>query len=109
MPSVQKPAQLEIGGKTYLLVFDFEALSQVEEQTGVSLLFGIDWRSLTLKRLEGILLASLRQHQPGIQPAEVRSLIRPANIGKIETALIDAWFLSAPDREDGEDPQTPQA
>jgi hypothetical protein len=97
---LQKPAELVIGKKTYKLGFDFEAIAKAEAATGMSLIFGIDWSSIGVKRLEGMLHASMSIYQPNITLEEIRSIIKPRNVKKIESALVEAWFLANPEPSD---------
>lgn len=105
---IHQPTPMAIGKKTYLLNFDFEALACAEEKTGISLLFGINWEEIGVKRLEGILQAALAKHQPGISIAEIRSLIKPRNVKKIEAALVLAWFAIMPETDEAEEGNPPQ-
>jgi len=95
--------ELILSGETYHLAYDFNALVQAAEVTGVNLLTSV-MGEITPQSLRGLLWASLLKDQPDITIEEVGALIRPHNIATIRQAIVTAWFGSMPDagREPGE-------
>jgi hypothetical protein len=89
---------LILGGKTYKLCFDFNAICQAEKVAGVNLLTSVIGE-ITAQSLRGLLWASLLKDQPTITIDEVGALIRPTNIAVIRQAVVTAWFGSVPDEE----------
>src|SRR5947209_6002476 len=83
---------LELNGKSYSLIYDFDSVVAAEELTGIGLVAGVDWSNITVRRVQAMLYASLLKMQPQITMEEIRSLITIANIAKIEKALASAWI-----------------
>jgi len=101
--------KLILAGKTYQLVFDFNAIAQAEIATGINLLqASIDTASA--QSLRGLLWASLLKQNPTISIEHVGSLITMKNAPTIWAAIREAWFGSvAIDSEDTPQPGEPQA
>jgi len=85
--------KLVLGGNTYQLVFDFNAIAQAEKVTGINLLqASIDTASA--QSLRGLLWASLLKENPNLIIEQVGSLITMANAPTIWAAIRTAWFGS---------------
>lgn len=114
-PSV--PLKLELmddGGATFVrefkLSFDFNAAAIVEEKTGLNLLTGAVWTSLSSRTLSWMLYAAIlanhreygRVDEEGtIQPTSegidtIRSYMDIGNTDVIGDAVWDAYFISLP-------------
>lgn len=99
---------LEIGGKTFKLCYDFEAIAKAEELTGMALLFGVDWSHIDARRMRAMLCAAMLKAQPDTKPEQLTKFFTHQNVLKIQNAIIDAWLNSTPEaKDDDEDPQTP--
>lgn len=94
MDPTLRSTKLELDGKTYLLVYDFDAIARAEEMTGLELLVGVDWQKINARRIRAMLYASMLRHQPKVTLDEVTDLIRVPNIPAIQDALVDTWFHS---------------
>jgi hypothetical protein len=101
--------KIDLNGKTYQLVYDFDAIAQAEDLTGLPLLVGVNWHGINARRIRAMLFASLLKAHPEIKLKDVTKLITVSNLPKIETALVDAWWHSMPDQEEAnENPQQPE-
>jgi hypothetical protein len=99
---------LELGGTTYQLCFDFDAIAKAEEMTGMSLLFGVDWSHVGVTRMRAMLVACMLKAHPDIKPERLTRFITHKNTAKIQAALIEAWVNSTPDADDEENPPAPE-
>jgi hypothetical protein len=99
---------LELGGTTYQLCFDFDAIARAEEMTGMSLLFGVDWSRINIVRTRAMLLACMLKAQPEMTVDKLTKYITHRNMAKIQTALIDAWVNSTPEEDENENPPEPE-
>ena|SRR5690242_11632775 len=98
---------LKLGGTTYRLCFDFDAIAKAEEMTGMQLLFGVDWSRITIVRARAMLVACMLKAHPDITPEKLTKYMTHKNMPKIQNALIDAWVNSTPDADDEENPPQP--
>lgn len=102
--------RLELNGKSYSLVYDFDSIATAEDLTGLELLVGVNWAKINARRLRGMLYASLLKAHPEITLKDVAKLITPGNLPKIEKALVECWIASTPEREEeSQNPQPPAA
>lgn len=102
--------ELKLNGKTYQLTYDFEAIAAAEEATGLELLVGVDWRKINARRIRAMLYASMVKAQPDIALKEIGKMITVLNLPKIESALVDCWMNSTPEKEEEpENPPKPEA
>lgn len=85
--------ELVLGGQTFKLCFDFNAVVHAEKITGVNLLTSIV-EDITATSLRGLLYAAVLRDQPDVTIEHVGSLISPTNIGAVRTAIVTAWFGS---------------
>ena len=109
-PSV--PLSLELvddGGATFTrnfrLSFDLNAMTLVQEQTGLSMLNGEIWNDLNEKTLSIMLHAAVLAHNPEYAVVDglevIRSYMDTTNIEKITDALNEAFLLQLPtERQD---------
>lgn len=99
---------LKLGGTTYQLCFDFDAIAKAEEMTGMNLLFGVDWSKVNVVRTRAMLVACMLKAQPDITPEKLTKYITHRNMPRIQNALIDAWVNSTPDEDEEENPPQPE-
>lgn len=109
--AVQTSAKLTIDGKTYELVYDFNAIAEAERICGANLLHGIAatfLNTLGAAQMRGMLYAALQPRYPyrpvagdreasGISLADAGRMIRVDTIERIVKALEKAWELSIPE------------
>lgn len=95
---------LTLNGQTYQLAYDFEAIAQAEELTGLSLLVGVNWSQIGVRQIRAMLYASLLKAQPKITLDDLTPLLTVRNIAPIERALAAAWVESTPDPEKKDEP-----
>jgi hypothetical protein len=95
--------ELVLGGTTYHLSYDFNAICQAERVTGVNLLSSVVGE-ISAASLRGLLWAALLKDRPLMTVEEVGGLIRPENIATIREAIVTAWFGSVPEEaQEGEE------
>lgn len=93
MTGTQKETPLVIGDKTYQLVYDFNTMCDVEEESGVNLLTTLqNLGGMTAEQLRALLYASLKLSNPTTTLLEAGSLIRVDRIYLITTALAEMYF-----------------
>lgn len=93
---------LTVGGTTYHLAYDFNAIVQAEKETGVNLLTAVVGE-INAQSLRGLLWASLLKDNPELTLDQVGGFIKPTNIATIRQAIVTCWFGSVPDEKPGED------
>ena len=99
---------LKLGGTTYQLCFDFDAIARAEEMTGMELLFGVNWSRINAKRMRAMLVACMLKAHPDITPEKLTRHITHKNLFAINEALVAAWVNSTPDADDEENPPEPE-
>lgn len=90
--------ELILGGKTYHLSYDFNAIVKAEKETGVNLLTAVVGE-INAQSLRGLLWASLLKDHPALTADEVGDFIQPTNIATIREAIVTAWFGSVPESD----------
>lgn len=96
---VQPSAALVIGGGTYRLVFDFDALAEgsiIIDRDLLSTHPATAFSTLTASQLRGLLVAALVN---SLTPTEAGRLICLDRTGLICRAISEAWILSMPPRK----------
>jgi hypothetical protein len=93
---------LTLGGETYQLCYDFDAIAKAEAITGMALLAGVDWSNIPVTRIRAMLYASALKAHPDVKLAQFTPHIRHKNILAIQIALGDAWTESVPEKEEDE-------
>lgn len=83
--------RFDLGGKSRVLRFDFNALCAVEEATGINALDGEVWVAPTAKTARALLWASLLHEDPGLTIQEVGSWLTPHNFQSVADALASAY------------------
>ena len=93
---------LEIDGKEYFLVFDFNSICVAEQMTGINLLTSLDFSNVDASKLRALLYASLIKLQPDITLDAAGELITLRSASKVTKALSDAFTEShaEPDKDD---------
>lgn len=94
--------ELVLGGKTYKLAYDFNAIVQAEKVTGINLLVHVVGE-MSARSLVGLLWAALLPGHPEIEIEEVGRMIQPHNIPVIRSAIVTAWFGSVPSKKEKKD------
>lgn len=115
MPNEMNPAmpfsEIEIGGKTYKMCFDYDALADAESkfvQQGhdVNLNFCLPRLNFSSTRI--LFAASLHHYQPELGFKPSLALVTRDNNIDILQAIIKAWNLNVPEAEEqpaGDPPQ----
>jgi hypothetical protein len=103
--------KITIAGNEYKLVFDFNAVCDVEEVTGQSMLENAFWTKFTGKKLRAMLWAALQLHHSKLFAGEeglrgVGKLISTKNATAVQEACIQAWTCSKPPADPTDAPIT---
>jgi hypothetical protein len=106
LQNVLAPAvPITLGGRELKLVFDFNAVALVEEQTGRNLLDESGWLKINGSALSIILWAAALKEQPELTLKDVRGLMRGNQVPLVSQKVLEAWTLSKPKPE--EKPEDP--
>jgi hypothetical protein len=100
--------EVKLSGKTYKLIYDFDAVAKAEALTGLPLLVGVDWSKINAQRIRAMLYASVLVAHPEIKLSDITKLITVRNLPRIERALVDAWVSSTPDPDEEINENPPQ-
>ena len=110
--------EIDVGGKTYVLVMDFEAMCQLEDKlstadkdvTFVEVMQKADRGSM--RHMRAVLWAALLRHQPDITLQDVTNVIQTlGGVNGLNKALLAVSKATRPDAEDlpkGKRPQRAQ-
>lgn len=86
---------------TFRLHFDFNALTLVEEETGMSLLTGAIFSKPTAKTISTLFWAAIQESHPDYAGPEglkrVRAMMTLRNSTEIADAVQEAYIVSLPD------------
>jgi hypothetical protein len=96
-------APLELGGVTYQLAYDFNAIAEAEFLARCNLLSGLEsLQSLTAAQFRGLFYAALSPAHPEITVQEAGRMITLEDGVrlKIANAIAKAYKLSMPDKKD---------
>jgi hypothetical protein len=99
---VQPTTELKIGGQTYLLLFDFDAIDTAEQLSGRPLLTGLsqkDFESPSIALIRLMLFACAKATHPEITLQIAKSLVTKHNFRAVWSSVLAAWVkgLSEPD------------
>lgn len=104
--------ELTIDGETYSLLFNFEAIAEAEEITGLPLISGLRKKDVDTPRISfvrALFFACMRTHQPKVTYDEAAALVNQWNWSEIWTRVLDAWVAGMKKPETTEpDPQPDQ-
>ncbi len=102
-PNIQF-SELVIDGKKLKLAYSFRGIRLAERASGVNLLNGLkNLNEVTGEQLAGLLWAALLVDNPKCKFEDVDDLIRLDTIAAISNALVDAYILSFPKKEEAPD------
>lgn len=91
--------------RSLILTFDFNAVAEVEELTGLSLLDGQVWRKPSAKVLRAMLWAAALAHHPEYAEDKdmgldvIGSYLDASNAVEITSKLFEAFVLSLPEEQ----------
>lgn len=91
---------MTLGGKEYKMGFDFNALAELEEKLGRSMLEPGAMNFQSVKEIRYFVWASLLKDSPGITVEEAGALITPSNMADVMAKLNEAQGISLPDAEE---------
>jgi hypothetical protein len=98
--------ELSIGGKKFQLIFDFNAVAEVEERTGRNLMTKDGWDKLNGTTISILLWACLQANHPDVTLLAVRKLMNSKNLTQVTDKIKEAWLLSKADEVEAD--QNPQ-
>ena len=96
---VTDAATLEIDGRKYRLVYDFNAIADAEVSAGCNLLHGMTAtmvNRMSAGQLRGLFFAALRRAHPTITMAAAAALVRLDTMPSIVEKLCECYALSFP-------------
>lgn len=85
---------ITIKDKTYKMVFDFNAVAEVEQMTSRNLMTKEGWDDLNGREVSILFWSTLQAEQPDITLQQVRKLMNTRNIKLITDKVMEAWTLS---------------
>lgn len=103
--AIDAATELKLDGRTYHLLFDFEAVAQAEDATDQPLLTGLGQREVNHPRINlvrGMLYAGLLRHHPDISFAAARRMVTADAVPEIWGTILIAWAKARAKSEDGE-------
>ena|ERR1039457_7159664 len=92
--SIQSPVKLSIAGKDYSLLFDFEAIKEAEDISGLAILSGITRKNVNAPRIsliQAMLYAGLQRHDSELTFEKASELVTLHNWSEIWNKVILAW------------------
>lgn len=91
---------VEVGGMTYSLAFDFNAMAQAEAVTGLNLLQCLNFQNLNSTKVRGLLYAAMLKAQPKTTLEDAGALFNhPNSVDKLMNAVVEAYLGSQPEPE----------
>jgi hypothetical protein len=95
-------SELELMGKRYVLCYDFNAMSIIQEETGRNP-FGEDmWEDLGPKEIVAFLHGFLNTYHPELTKKDVGRMIHFNNAKYVMEQLMDAWDKAIPDKDEAQ-------
>lgn len=91
--------EITLGSKVYSLLFDFNAVAEVEERTGRNLMSKEGWDKLNGTTISIILWACLQFSHPEMTLVLTRRLMSTKNLNNVIEKVKEAWTLSKPEPE----------
>lgn len=91
--------ELELAGTTYKLLFDFNAVAEVEERTGRNLMSAEGWANLNGSTISILLWACLQANHSEMTLRKVRALMNTRNLRIVNTRIQEAWTLHKAEAE----------
>jgi hypothetical protein len=92
--SIQSPVKLTIGDKEHTLLFDFQAIKEAEDISGVSILAGLSRRDVNAPRIsliQAMLYAGLMYQDPKLTFEKASQLVTLHNWQEIWNKILLAW------------------
>jgi hypothetical protein len=98
-----KALSIELEGKRYQLAFNFLAMAEFEDATGLDLRTGINIFSLKSKQLLALIWACMQINDPPPTLREVGLMINPGNSKDIIRQLAEHIISVSPDAKEDEE------
>lgn len=98
---------INLGGKEYKMGYDFNALAELEDKLGRSMLEAGAMNFKSVKEIRYFVWASLLKDSPNITVQEAGALITPGNMAEVTKKLVEAQGSSIPDPEESKEGADP--
>jgi hypothetical protein len=101
--------ELTIDGETFILLFNFEAIADAEDATGLSLIAGLNRKDVDAPRISlvrALLWACMQPRQPDTTLAEASALVNQWTWVDIWGKVLEAWVAGM--KKPGPDSADPQ-
>ena len=110
----EQTVEIVIGGETYKLVFNLEAIAAAEELTDLPLITGIrprDVQTPKISLVRAMLWASMHTHHPDVTPKDAAALVNQWNCRTIWGDVLTVWAagMRKPDKYAVSDPPKGQS
>ena len=106
----QKTTSINLAGREYKLVFDFDAIAEAEDLLDRPILSGLTKREFDHPRINlvrGFFFAAALKHQPDLTYEQAKALVTPQAMPSIWAECLGAWAASMakPEEHDEANPQ----
>ena len=85
---------LELGGKTYHLLFNLRALAKAQAATGINFLHGINFSALDAEKFAALLHAGLANRHPDVTLDQIMDQIDIRDMTRIAEAVGRAYIAN---------------
>lgn len=93
--------ELELGGTTRQMRFDFRAIAAAEKVCGRNLLLARNWNTLNVGDVIAVVWATCQRTDPELTIEQVGEMIHLGNYNDALTAIGRAWVLATPEPTPG--------
>lgn len=108
--AVQPHVVATIGGHSYRLVFDFEAVAEAEDILDRALITGLTQKDVyrpTVSLVRAMLFGVIHREHPDLTYDAVKGLVNRDNLLEIWAKVFEAWVKSNPEPEEEADAADP--
>lgn len=103
----EKPSvKLMLGGVSYSLVYDFEAIAEAEDILDKPLITGLRGRDITTPRVNlvrAMFFATAHATHPELTYEQAKALVTRDNLVEVWPKVLEAWTLAQPDAEESDE------
>ena len=102
--------ELPLGGRTYKLVFDFDAIATAEEETDTAIITGLmvgDVVKPKINFLRALFFSCAHAEQPDLTYEQAKALVTLKTFGTIWMKVLEAWKASNPAAEESDSGNVP--
>jgi len=98
--------ELKLNGETFTLFFDFNAVAEVEDQTGIPIILGLSAREVAAPRVSLVrvmLWACLRPKHSDITREQASAMVTQKTTKEVWRCVLEAWSASMTEQEEAAD------